>query len=110
MTLTGSSWQLLQLNGRSIPPQEGQYTLLLGDENSVAGAAVCNKIMGSYIYSTKDRTLKFDHMGMTRMMCHEQNYEDDYAKMFGEVTHYEVDGTTLILLGQGQSIALFRRI
>ncbi|MFR9590782.1 MAG: META domain-containing protein [Rikenellaceae bacterium] len=110
--LASTSWQLTQLNSRSIPAVEDQYTLTLGDDGRAAGVALCNNITGSYSFSAEARTLKFDHMGMTRMMCPpgSADYEDAYGKMLGSVTHYEVDGDMLVLLSNGNSVAVFRRL
>lgn len=108
--LATSSWKLLQLNGKAVESEGEQYTLTFDAEGRVGGVAACNRITGSYTYSTDKRTLTFDHMGMTRMLCHGENVEDEYGRMFSVVTHYEVDGQTLILLSRGESVALFRRM
>ncbi|MFR9603481.1 MAG: META domain-containing protein [Rikenellaceae bacterium] len=107
--LSSTSWQLTQINGRSVKPQEEQYTLRLSAQGEVSGVAQCNRIMGSYTFDA-DRALKFDHMGMTRMMCPGPEFEDEYGRMLGEVTHYEVDGDMLIMLSNGSTVALFQKV
>ncbi len=110
--LASSSWQLTQLGASSVEAVEGQYTLTLGDDGRASGVALCNSLTGGYSFSEQSRTLKFDHMGMTRMMCPpgERDLEDAYGRMLGSVTHYEVDGDMLILLGDGQTLGVLRRL
>ncbi len=110
--LASTSWQLTQLNSRSIAAVEGQYTLTLGDDGRASGVALCNSLTGDYTFSAEARSLKFDHMGMTRMMCPpgSADYEDAYGQMLGKVTHYEVDGDMLVLLSNGDSVAVLRRL
>lgn len=108
--LSSTSWKLLQLNGHAVTSQGEEYTLVFNDKGEVAGMGKCNRIMGSYAYDINSRTLKFDHVGMTRMMCHEPDREDEYGAMLGNVTHYEIDGQTLVLLNGGESVALFKKL
>ncbi|MFI3302305.1 MAG: META domain-containing protein [Rikenellaceae bacterium] len=109
--LNATSWQLSQLYSRSITPAENQYTLSLGDDGKVSGMASCNRITGSYTFTSDSRILKFDHMGMTRMMCPPgDDHEDEFGQMLGKVTHFEVDGDMLIMLSGGESVALFKRL
>ncbi len=109
--LPSTSWQLTQLNSRSVAPMEDQYTIIFGEDDRVSGVASCNRITGSYTFSTESRTLKFDHMGMTRMMCPPgRDFEDEYGKMLGVVTHYEVDGNMLMMLSEGQTVSVFKRL
>ncbi len=109
LNLNSTAWQLTQINGRSIAPQEDQYTLQLSDQGAVGGVAQCNRITGSYTFDS-DRSLKFDHMGMTRMLCPGPEFEDEYGKMLGLVTHYEIDGNNLIMLSNGSTIAIFQKL
>ncbi|MFI3282070.1 MAG: META domain-containing protein [Rikenellaceae bacterium] len=109
--LPSTSWQLTQLNSRSIPVKENQYTLTFANQDRVSAVASCNNLTGSYTFDKEKRSLKFDHMGMTRMMCPPgEDHEDAYGKMLGSVTHYEVDGDMLMLLSGGQTIAVFRKL
>lgn len=108
--LISTSWQLTQINGRSVKPQQGEYTIMFGEDDRVGGVAKCNNITGSYVYSPELRSLKFEHMGMTRMMCQGEEFEDEYGRMLHEVTHYEVDGDMLILLSNGESVGVLRKL
>ncbi len=109
--LNATSWQLTQLNSRSIVASEDKYTISLGDDGKVSGLANCNRLTGSYSFTSDSRILKFDHMGMTRMMCPPgDDHEDEFGRMLGSVTHFEVDGDILIMLSSGESVAVFKRL
>ncbi len=110
LELKSTSWKLVQLDSKVVDSEKEQYTITLDEEGRIGGTAACNRITGSYTYSTDSRSLKFDHMGMTRMLCHGENVEDEFGRMFSEVTHYEIDGQTLIMLGEGDSVALFKKL
>ena len=47
--LVGTEWQLIQLGGKAVKPEEGKFTLtFLAEENRIAGVGACNRIMGKY--------------------------------------------------------------
>ena len=47
--LVGTEWQLIQLDGRAIKPEEGKfYVMFLAEENRFAGVGACNRLMGKY--------------------------------------------------------------
>ncbi len=107
--LEGTQWQLTQLDSESFTPSENEYTITFAEDGKVNGLAKCNRFFGEYITSEK-RELRFDHMGMTRMMCPQPDKEDAFTQMLGKVTHYAVDGKILILLSNGDSVALLKRV
>ena len=46
--LVGTEWQLIQLNGRAVKPEEGKfYVMFLAEENRFAGVGACNRLMES---------------------------------------------------------------
>ena len=47
--LIGTEWQLIQLDGRAVKPEEGKfYVMFLAEENRFAGVGACNRLMGKY--------------------------------------------------------------
>ena len=45
--LIGTEWQLIQLDGRAVKPEEGKfYVMFLAEENRFAGVGACNRLMG----------------------------------------------------------------
>ena len=47
--LVGTEWQLIQLGGKAVKPEEGKFTLtFLAEVTRTAGVGACNRIMGKY--------------------------------------------------------------
>ena len=47
--LVGTEWQLIQLGGKAVKPEEGKfYVMFLAEENRFAGVGACNRLMGKY--------------------------------------------------------------
>ncbi|MFI3278142.1 MAG: META domain-containing protein [Rikenellaceae bacterium] len=107
--LGGTTWQVEQIGSSNFTPTDDKYTITFGEDGKVNGLAECNRFFGDYATSDK-KELKFDHMGMTRMMCPQPDREDLFTQMLGKVTHYAIDGKTLILLNNGESVALLRKV
>ncbi len=87
--LTSTSWQVEELNGRAITPQENNFTLLFGTDGALNGRGACNIMFGQYEQG-KDGKLTLSPQGLTRTACPDMGVEDEYIKMLGEVTSYSV--------------------
>lgn len=62
--LVGTEWQLIQLGGKAVKPEEGKFTLtFLAEENRIAGVGACNRIMGKY-EATEKGVLKIGPLGI----------------------------------------------
>ena len=67
--LVGTEWQLIQLGGKAVKPEEGKFTLtFLAEENRIAGVGACNRIMGKY-EATEKGVLKIGPLTSTMMAC-----------------------------------------
>ena len=67
--LVGTEWQLIQLGGKAVKPEEGKFTLtFLAEENRIAGIGACNRIMGRY-EATEKGALKIGPLASTMMVC-----------------------------------------
>ena len=56
--LAGTEWQLIQLGGKAVKPEEGKFTdTLLAEGNRLTGVGACNRLTGAYKTDGK-RTLK----------------------------------------------------
>ena len=67
--LIGTEWQLIQLGGKAVKPEEGKFTLtFLAEENRIAGVGACNRIMGKY-EATEKGVLKIGPLASTMMAC-----------------------------------------
>lgn len=106
--LTGTTWQLVQLDGRSLQPAEGRYTLTLSaDEGRISGTGGCNRLAGPF-ETDKNRTLKFGPLITTRMACPDLEQEQRFLQALASTTHYDMDGPLLLLLSDGEIRAVFQ--
>lgn len=107
--LTGTEWHLVQIMGRDVDKAADSYNLLFSADGNVSGVGDCNRLMGSYKTDDK-RALDFGAMASTRMMCPDQQSEDEFMQMLDRVTHYEMDGDMMLLLADGQLVAIFKAL
>lgn len=106
--LVGTEWKLVQLDGRTVEGEEADsFTLLFSETGDVSGKGACNRLMGNY-KSGDDRSLKIGMLGATRMMCPDIDREAQYFEALEGVTHYDMDGPMLMLLNEGNLVAVFR--
>ena len=78
--LVGTEWQLVQLNGRAVKPQEGKFNLtFLAEENRFAGVGACNRLMGKY-ETTDKGALRIGPIASTMMACPGMEQEDAFTK------------------------------
>ena len=96
--LAGTEWQLIQLGGKAVKPDEG---------NRLTGVGACNRLTGAYKTDGK-RTLKIGPLAATMMACPGMDEEDAFTKMLESVTHYDMDGPMLLLLSDGELRAVFQ--
>ena len=67
--LIGTEWQLIQLDGRAVKPEEGKfYVMFLAEENRFAGVGACNRLMGKY-ETTDKGALRIGPIASTMMAC-----------------------------------------
>ena len=106
--LIGTEWQLIQLGGKAVKPEEGKFTLtFLAEENRIAGVGACNRIMGKY-EATEKGVLKIGPLASTMMACPGMEQEDAFTKALESTTHYDMDGPMLLLLSDGELRAVFQ--
>ena len=97
--LAGTEWQLIQLGGKAVKPEEGKFTVTLLAEG--------NRLTGAYKTDGK-RTLKIGPLAATMMACPGMDEEEAFTKMLESVTHYDMDGPMLLLLSDGELRAVFQ--
>lgn len=105
--LVGTEWQLVQLGGQAVAPEEGKYTITLGEDNRIAGVGACNRLMGQYTLGEKN-ALQFGTLASTRMACPGMDTEAAFMQMFDSVTRYDMDGPMLLLLDGDDLKAVFQ--
>ena len=107
--LAGTEWHLVQIMGLDVDKAADSYNLLFSTDGKVSGGGDCNRLMGSYKTDDK-RALDFGALASTRMMCPDQQSEDEFMDMLGRVTHYEMDGDMMLLLSHGELVAIFKAV
>ena len=105
--LVGTEWQLVQIMGRDFKAEGDSYTLLLHDNGTVTGQGDCNRLTATYKL-TPTRSLSFEELGSTRMLCPNFEMENIFFDMIESVTHYEMDAESMILLSNGTLVAIMR--
>ena len=108
--LTGTQWQLVQLNGRSIQSEAGRFTITLrADDGQINGMGACNRIFGNYAEGEK-RALKIGPLASTKMICPGADLERQFTAALEATTHYDMDGPMLLLLSNGELKAIFQAL
>jgi heat shock protein HslJ len=103
--LNGTEWRLIQLNGENIAA-DGNYRMTLGADGHIAGIGDCNNFSGSFTQNVK--VLKIgSNLVSTRKMCLNQERENKFLKMLGEIDSYSIDGDRLMLIKAGDVQAIF---
>lgn len=105
--LVGTTWQLVQLMAHDISAEEESYTLLFHDNGTASGVGDCNRMTATYSMTTS-RELTIANIGATRRMCNDHEREAEYFDMLERVTHYEMDGDMMLLLSNGELVAIMQ--
>ena len=106
--LVGTEWQLIQLGGETIQPQEGSFTVTLSADNGqITGVGACNRLSGPY-KSDEKRSLKIGPLASTRMACPDLKREQAFIQALESATHYDMDGPMLLILSNGELKAVFQ--
>ena len=111
--LTGATWKLKQLNGKTVtrtPPRQRDITIVFND-GRVSGHSGCNQMMGAY-GTNGSSTLTFSQFAGTMMACEqaEMDLENQVLKSLGTVNGYRYDGQQLLLLKDGVAVARYEAV
>ncbi|MCC6865581.1 MAG: META domain-containing protein [Ignavibacteria bacterium] len=108
-SISGIEWKLKLLNNKNVILNSGKKITLLfnADEKKFNGKAVCNTYFGSYTKASS--SLSFKEIGSTKMMCDDNNLENDYFNMLEGVDSYTISYGTLSLYSKGTVIAVYNK-
>lgn len=111
--LTGATWKLKQLNGKTVtrtPPRQRDITIVFND-GRVSGHSGCNQMMGAY-GTNGSSTLTFSQFAGTMMACEQadMDLENQVLKSLGTVNGYRHDGQQLLLLKDGVAVARYEAV
>ena len=106
--LVGTTWHLVQMEGRNVQLPQESFNLRFATDGSLSGKAACNNLLGQYS-TTEKLGLKFHSVGTTMMFCPENGeLEQKFSQLLSNITHYDIDFDTLILIQDGVIKALLR--
>lgn len=105
-------WQLVELNGRAVPPsggREGAYFELDGTRARVTGNASCNRFSGGYELTAGGR-LRFDpNLVATQMACGNLEQEQELFGVLARIDNYTLgDGVLSLNRARMAPLARFR--
>ena len=105
--LEGTVWHLVKVGGDSYTLPTDSFNIIL-NENGLGGRGACNSLLGQY--ATGDKlALRFSHLGSTKMLCpHNEDLELKLIKILSQTTHYDIDYDMLMLIKNGEIIAVFK--
>ena len=105
--LEGTVWHLVKVGGESLTLPTEEFNIIL-NENNLGGRGACNSLLGQY--ATGDKyVLRFSHLGSTKMLCpHNEALEMQLVKILSQTTHYDIDYDMLMLMQNGEILAIFK--
>jgi putative lipoprotein len=108
--LEGTTWQLIEVNGRPVASAgERSAHLQFGpDSGRVVGSTGCNRLTGTY--SRDGATLRFGPAATTRMACLDSQRNDqerDLLEALQATERHEIAGNTLALHSSARVVARF---
>lgn len=105
--LEGTMWHLVKVGGESVSLPADEFNIIL-NENGLGGRGACNSLLGQYAVGEK-LALRFSSLGSTKMLCpHNEALEMKLIKILSQTTHYDIDYDMLMLLNNGEIIAVFK--
>lgn len=105
--LEGTTWHLVKVGGESLSLPADAFNIIL-NENGLGGRGACNSLLGQYATGDKS-ALRFSHLGSTKMLCPENEaLEMQLIKILSQTTHYDIDYDMLMLMRDGEIIAVFK--
>ena len=105
--LEGTTWHLAKVGGESLTLPYESFNIIL-NENSLGGRGACNSLLGQYATGEKF-ALRFSHLGSTKMLCpNNEALEMQLIKILSQTTHYDIDFDMLMLMKEGEVLAVFK--
>ena len=106
--LVGTQWQLAQIEGRDVTPEDN-YTIVFAADNTLSGIAECNRLTARYTVDVEGDMMISD-IGTTRMLCPNDEQERRFLDILASVTDFKMDGPMLMLIIDGEMRAVFQAV
>jgi heat shock protein HslJ len=108
--LVGTEWKLSQLGNE--PVVGDNYRMTLAEDGRISGIGDCNRFTGSFIRRaggtrTSGELTMAENLVSTRMMCLNQARETAFMKVLREADSWSIDGNRLLLIRDGDVLAIF---
>jgi len=108
--IEGPEWQLVEVSGSPVSTQSGErrpFVRFDGDKKQATGFAGCNNFFGSYELSGS--SLKFGHIGATRMFCEGESgdMEMRYMAAVEKTRAWNIRDDVLLFLDDSEILARF---
>lgn len=105
--LEGTVWHLVKMGGESVALPADSFNIIL-NENALGGRGACNSLLGQYATGEKF-ALRFSALGSTKMLCPENEaLEMALIGVLDKTTHYDIDYDMLMLMHEGEIMAVFK--
>lgn len=101
----GTTWHLVQLTGRDVHFDPDTFNITFAD-GQLHGKGSCNNFAATYT-STDKEALSISKIASTRAFCPESKTEQQLFTELDDATHYEITGSMLFLLKNGEIRAIF---
>lgn len=108
-SFTGTTWHLIQLAGRDVHFEAGTFDVTFNADKKLTGIGACNRFSANYKATDKE-SLDVDMIASTRIFCPESETEQQLFRELDDATHYEIDGSMLLLLKNGEIRAIFSAV
>jgi heat shock protein HslJ len=98
--LVGTTWKLVELEGRPLPAVASEQVprlRLVTDGAQVQGFGGCNNFTGGFEAVEAQQRLRFSRVASTLRACPEIETEAAFLRALGTVDNYAIRGTTLSL-------------
>lgn len=99
ITLEGTRWRLVQLDGQAVASEGGEraaHLVLQASSGRATGSGGCNRFSGSY--QLRGDGLEFGPLAATKMACLQGGaHETAFLDALGRVRRWVVSGTQLAL-------------
>ena len=105
-----TEWHLVQLGVTEMELAADTFTIVIAEDNSLAGIAACNHLLGQVVLA-ENQAISFGQVGSTMMLCPENDeLEAKFIAMLGGITHYDIDADKLILMQDGVIKAILKAV
>ncbi len=103
--LVGTTWKLIQVEGRTFAAGDGYY-VVLWDNLKMTGKTAHSDLVGQYATTDAGR-LQFSAVACRDTDCDYNEQEQKFIDILLSVDHYQMDGELMLTFRNGEMIAAF---